>query len=290
MISTVCNYRWSLSAYCLWMLFLSLSVDSRAFGQGESADSDSGIDLRRMEVYVAQFSRPRNTFSTEGMEVGATLIPDAFAYVVARKYLSFRREGSSHVEAVDAVAAEVKRSKKKLVDHASLRLVLRGAGGIHSFHGKLPGKTIQLAGRKKNGKAFGRVPVKLSGKPKNLRLAKVRVKGLHERERGKGAFTNPPRKPRPSKSETVLLLEKKRAELQLSFQAKYLQKAEVFRLRLGGGLKRYRGPFERNLIDLGNRRTWDPIETIEMRVDLPPEGTEIPASLRDLLEQVSRKI
>ena len=58
-----------------------------------------------------------------------------------------------------------------------------------------------------------------------------------------------------------------------------------FQLEIAG-LRKFEGPFVDDLIDLNRGRKWDPIESIRTRVDLPPEGTDIPKVLEWLVDVV----
>jgi hypothetical protein len=249
-------------------------------------DEDGGVDVGRLQTYVAQFDRPRNTYTSGSLTVAATIVPDVDAYFVGKSYLEFRRKGMAHGASVQKVAKVLKKKKQKLTDRAGLRVVLSGPG-IHTFHAALPQKTIRLTGRKKGSsskgnKGFKPVPIKLAADPNHMRVARVRVKKFFKLKEG-GT-----REPILSKPKTVRVLEAHKGEIHLSFPNKVLRKNKAFRLELRGSvIKHYNGNFAQDMIDLNRRQyKWEPIESIQMVLDLPPEGTEVPRALQDLVDLV----
>lgn len=255
---------------------------------GVSKDEDGGIDLARVQTYVGEFERPRNTYTSGSLTVAATVVPDAFAYLVAKEYIERRRAGAAHGAAIQEVAKLLK--KKKLENRAGLRVILTGRD-VHTFHAALAQKTFRLTGKPKkssagNEKGFASIPVKIAADPSHLRIANVRLKKYRRLKTGGR------REPISSKPTKLRVLENKKSEIHFAFSRKALRATRALRLELrGSAIKHYNGLFTADVIDLNQESNkWAPIDSIEMVLDLPPERTEIPAALRNLVELVKLQL
>ena len=81
----------------------------------------------------------------------------------------------------------------------------------------------------------------------------------------------------------------KPVELILVVSKSTAQKYEGYELQVGQ-FKRYEGPFRKDYIDLNEGRRWKAIRPILLRIDLPPEGHEVPEDLEFLSRRILRKL
>ena len=261
------------------------------------ADEEDARFLERLETAVSELEETARAMKVEGLEVRAFLAPDALAYKSARTYLDLRAKGRDDAAARQVVRKAIPRWKR--YQKAALfvvRLENLGSRPTRTFlkpgeprarRPLRPGQSRQVftladsldkKGLRVLDNRNRRVKTRLAGKPANLRTTKLTVHKFWVR--GSGGV----RKPKRSKPLTALVLEEETGVVELVTPRVGLEKrrATGFRIELHGW-KRYRGPFEQDVIDLNRGGRWDQLEHLEVDVELPASGLHTSAALRDLL-------
>lgn len=274
---------------------------------GPASPEDAGDErnVALIRVFVKDHEKPRNVYSESGLKIGATILPDPFAYRAGKLYLAERDAGRSHADAIEKAAEKLKQAKQT-IDLAGLRLLIENPEykvsdkhrRIYTIQEKIPGKVLTLLA---GGKS---VELRLADKPANLREANVRIKkfwklkdGRRKRLRIGDPDPDPiPVGPKPPNFEPILskpmsafVIEKDAVEVHAFFAPKALESAKTFEFRLAA-VKKFEGPFEDDLVDLNDGRRWDPIEPITLKLDLPPGGTDVPQPLLDVLAAVKARL
>jgi hypothetical protein len=267
--------------------------------EGARADDPAEGEAARLTSYIRELEKPRASQEGDGLRVSAALVPDVLAFEVGRRYLAARGEGKAHEASLEAAASGIKRiegvsSLRQLDGKAGLFVTLEnlGHGGgsntqVFTIQETIPGGVVRLLGfaaqdgaeRKGPGK---RIPLKGLGKPEKLRPASLRISKFYKRSEKDPRNRESDFEPIISKPTRALVLEEGPARLPFLFSPEALRQQQGFDLEVRG-LKRYRGPFEKDLLDLNQRRVWEPIRPLRVQLPLPPEGLDRPPELKKLV-------
>jgi len=262
---------------------------------------DQDSQLRRIVLRLADWESALGRVSIDGLDVNAFLAPDALVYKCASSYVRFRRAGQSHERAMATLKRLVPRWKR--YEKASL-LVLRMRNRkydgqddekrVYTLTKNLSKEAIVLRVGKKT-----RFPMRLAGVPAGLRSTKLRVSKFYttadgftrriqpRRPNDTGINRDPAsigRKPKLSKPVKGVVLEDDEAEVELLLSRKRVQKSKrrSFRVELPNW-KVYEGPWEKDIVDLNQSRTWSDVKGLAFDMPLPPTGFRVAPELTKLL-------
>ena len=266
-----------------------------------ATDEVDAARLRGVAFRLADWEAAANFTTEQGLRLRATFVPDALAYKVAKSYLELRRHGDAHADALDQLARSFPRWKRY---QAQASIVL----GIVNRKFRVSGRDRRIYTLQKSPDKGGvavtvgkkkRLKTALAGKPVGLRLTDLRIKkfwttkdGATRRSPSKGdpARTDPGavgRVAKIGKPFASFVLEDKPVEIELLVSRALIKKRgyDEFRLDLNHW-KRYEGPFAKDLLDLNEKRPWEPLRGVHVQVSTPPLGLTVGPELRQLVQAV----
>jgi len=273
----------------------ALPVDYSRF----AVDDEDAQRLRGLSFRLADWEQAANYTTEQGLRLRAMFVPDALAYKVATLYLELRENGADHDKAIEELARSFPRWRRYqsqssvVVDlvNEKFRLSPRDRR-IYTLQKALDkGGVVVRAGKR-------RMKAVLAGKPAGLRFADLRIKkfwttqdGATRRARSKNDPDRSPTstgkvakigKPFPS-----FVLEGNPVEIELLISRATIQKRgyDGFRVDLNHW-KRYEGPFAKDLLDLNDKRPWDPLRDVHVYVSTPPLGFVVGPELKKLVALV----
>lgn len=263
----------------------------REDGDDGGGGTDEEIDepLSRIRIFVTDVERRRARHVEKGLEMSAFLVPDMLAYRVGKLYVESRMAGRDHLQAIRQASASLEHPER-LEERAGVVVRLGnadpGAGDsqrVFTIEERFPDEVLRLvAGSEERKLAPRSIPVRLGNRPENLRLASLRIKKFYRL--GKRRRVNR-REAVVSRPFRALVLEKKPVAADLVFPRRWLHGLDSFELQVDG-IKVYVGPFAGGQLDLNQGRTWESVGRQRLRLDLPPEGLEVPRELQEVVRLV----
>ena len=255
------------------------------------------FDLKKLQavakVYVRDLEKLRNATQESDLEIKSTLVPNLLAFELAKEILKFKKvDTSRELFLLQIVSALKKKKLKQPLSAVRVQLsnlkhtkdILQDQT-VFTLQGKLPGSLIGVKeyakGKSKKGKSLKTI---FSFPPKDLRIAKIRIKKFYKLSKNKVTGTNR-REPIISKPKTVSLIEGKPVVAEIRFSTTKLTKGARYTLSLKG-IKKYTGPFVQDIFDLNEDRKWKEISPVQLRLSLPPSGTKVPKQLQKVLTEV----
>ncbi len=255
------------------------------------------FDLKKLQavakVYVRDLEKLRDATQESDLEIKSTLVPNLLAFELAKEILKFKKADTSRELFLLQIVSVLKKKKLKqplsavrvqLSNLKHTKDILKDQT-VFTLQGKLPGSLIGVKeyakGKSKKGKSLKTI---FSYAPKDLRVAKIRIKKFYKLSKNKVTGTNR-REPIISKPKTVSLIEGKPVFAEIRFSTSKLTKGARYTLNLKG-IKKYTGPFAQDIFDLNEGRRWKEISPFQLRLSLPPSGTKVPRQLQQILAEV----
>jgi hypothetical protein len=277
-------------------------VPGRAPVGKKPADARDAARLRALSLRLKDWKESAAAATRRGLGLRGVLIPDAVSFKIASTYLALRGQGHDHSRAVAQLAKTLPRwdryEKNGLLVlelHNEKFELTKTDRRVFTFS---LDRSFVRQGLQLLSARGRRLPVKLAGKPSNLRQEQLVVKkfwvtrdGLTRRVRPRDDPARDPgsigRDSYLKKAGEALILEKGPSQLEILVSREHLERtrSRVFRLRLHNW-KRYEGPFEKNVLDLNENRRWDPLSDVSLVVELPPAGMAISPEIQALVGQV----
>ncbi|MBN1443642.1 MAG: hypothetical protein JXA90_13110 [Planctomycetes bacterium] len=256
-------------------------------------------DGRRIEALLLRLSEWESTAverTAAGLKVRALIVPDAFAYRVAKAYFERRGQGDTHTRALAMVARNLpgwKRFEKQSLLAIELENPTPKLGGddrrVFTLEAKNAAKQVELTDAKRR-----KLLLRFAEKPKGLRQASLSIQkfwvtsdgATTRRPRFPGDPASVGREPLVSKPFAALVLEEKPARLDLLVSRRTLERtgSREFRVAISQW-KKYEGPFEKDRLDLNLGRSWDEVKDLDLQVSLPPAGLATSPELQELVEE-----
>mgnify|MGYP001306179482 CR=1 FL=1 len=274
----------------------------------KAVDPKAAADRARIEqvkLRLADWEKSGGVLSRHGLDLAGFLAPDALAYKAASSYLRFRASLLTHKQAIDKVALSLPRWKR--YEGQSLFLLKianplykqgKQRSRIYTQSKGLGSETLIIRDAKKR-----RLKGKLAGLPANLRLANLRLKKFWQTGDGitrlvcpgsrDGLLRNPGsigRKAKLSKPFKAWVLEKGPAELEVLVKRSLVEssKSRLFRLSFESW-KIYEGPWEGDLLDLNENRSWKELASLPLEIRLPPGGLSVSPALQAIIDEAAAR-
>jgi len=272
----------------------------KAVEQKEAADR---ARIEQIKLRLADWEKSAGVLSRHGLDLTGFLAPDALAYKAASAYLRLRNSQLTHKQAIDKIALSLPRWKR--YEGQSLFLLKianplykqgKQKNRIYTQSRGLGAETLVIRDAKKR-----RIKAKLAGLPANLRLASLRLKKFWQTGDGitrlvrpgsrEGLLRNPGsigRKAKLSKPFKAWVLEKGPAELEVLVKRTQVEgsKSRLFRLSFESW-KIYEGPWEGDLLDLNENRSWKALESLPLEIRLPPGGLSVSPALQAIIDEAA---
>lgn len=274
----------------------------------KALEKEAAADRARVEqirLRLADWEKSGARLSRHGLDLTGFLAPDALAYKAASTYLQFRARPMTHKQAIDKIALSLPRWKR--YEGQSLFLLKianplykqgKDRSRIYTQSKGLGAETLVIRDARKR-----RLRGKLAGLPYNLRLASLRLKKFWQTGDGITRLTRPGsresllrnpgsigRKAKLSKPFKAWVLEKGPAELEVLVKHSQVEgsKSRLFRLSLESW-KLYEGPWEEDLIDLNENRSWKELESLPLEIRLPPGGLSVSPALQAIVDEATAR-
>ena len=271
---------------------------------GEKAAADRAR-IEQIQLRLADWEKSGGVLSRNGLDLAGFLAPDAMAYKAATAYLQFRANPMTHKQAIDKIALSLPRWKRYEGQSLFLLKVAnplykqgKQRNRIYTQSKGLGAETLIIRDARKR-----RLKGKLAGLPANLRLASLRLKKFWQTGDGitrvarpgsrESLLRNPGsigRKAKLSKPFKAWVLEKGPAELEVLVRRSQVagSKSRLFRLSFESW-KLYEGPWEKDLLDLNENRSWKELEPLPLEIRLPPGGLSVSPALQAILDEAAAR-
>ena len=282
--------------------------DPKAAPGKKAVEQQGAADKARIEqirLRLADWEKSGGALSRHGLDLTGFLAPDALAYKAATTYLRLRTSQLTHKQAIAKIALSLPRWKR--YEGQSLFLLKianplykqgKQKNRIYTQSRGLGAETLIIRDAKKR-----RLKGKLAGLPANLRIASLRLKKFWQTGDGitrlvrpgsrEGLLRNPGsigRKAKLSKPFKAWVLEKGPAELEVLVKRATVEgsKSRLFRLSFESW-KTYEGPWEEDLLDLNENRSWKELESLPLEIRLPPGGLSVSPALQALIDEAAAR-